>query len=81
MKLFVWADHHSFQVTVHAETVDRTRVLALREIGTTDGSCPNRERVRQHVIAQGPSIWIGENADYVIEETKTETDERIAFFS
>jgi hypothetical protein len=68
VKLFVWADHHSFQVTAHAETVEKARILALKEIGGSDESTPVRNRVIQFVRDYQPTIWIGENADYAIEE-------------
>lgn len=81
MKQFVWTDHHSFLVVAHAETVDRGRVIALREIGTTDGSCPNRQKVREWIIERAPTIWRGENAGCAIEEGATDTEPGTVFFS
>lgn len=81
MKMFVWQNHFSFMMVVHAASVDRARVIALREIGTTDGSCPNRDKVREIVREQAPVIWIGENAEYAIEEGSTETLQAQVFFS
>lgn len=81
MKMLVWTDHHSFLVVAHAESVDRGRVLALHEIGTTDGTEPNREKVRQYICERMPNIWIGGNAEYCIEEGATDTEPGVAFFS
>ena len=68
MKMLVWTDHHSFLVVAHSDSVEAGRRIALAELGATDGSCPKRAEAVEFVLAYAPTIWVGEAADYAIEE-------------
>lgn len=81
MRMYVWSDHHSYLVVAHASSVAEARTVALREIGTTDGSTPNRQAVIERIKEDGPSIWIGANADYAITELKDDLSDRETYYS
>lgn len=57
MKLFAWFDNYSFQIVVLAHNMDEARKVALTKLGTTDGSCANRQRVIDRVRMSNPDVW------------------------
>jgi hypothetical protein len=68
MRLYVWQDHNSFLVVAHAANVPDGRRLALQELGAPDGTSTTRKRAIDFVTANNPTIYIGNNAEYALEE-------------
>lgn len=69
MKMFVWSDHCSYLCVAQAKSVAEARKILLEQIGTSDGSCPNRTRAVRRIVETTPAIWVGANCDIAIEES------------
>lgn len=68
MHMYVWSDEVSFMAIAQAESVQKARLLVLDQIGTDDGSCPERVKARRVVETITPGIWYGSNAEFCLRD-------------
>lgn len=68
MHMYVWSDEVSFMAIAQAENVQKARMLVLDQIGTDDGSCPERAKARRVVETITPTIWYGNNAEFCLRD-------------
>jgi len=68
MHMYVWSDEVSFMAIAQAESVQKARLLVLDQIGTDDGSCPERVKARRVVKTVTPGIWYGSNAEFCLRD-------------
>jgi len=70
MHMYVWTDLVSFLAVAQASSVADARRAMLVEMGESgDGSCFERDRARNTVLNQTPSIWHGTNAAFALSES------------
>lgn len=69
MKMYVWTDRFSFLAVAHAGTVAEARKAMLVGMGESgDGSRPERDKARRCVLGEGPSIFLGLNAEFCLSD-------------
>lgn len=68
VKMYTWWKPAWFLAVAQARSVSEARQLLLKgELGDSgDGSCPERDRARQLILEETPSMWIGANAEFML---------------
>lgn len=70
MHMYVWLGLASFLAVAQASSVAEAREKMLEEIGPGgDGSCPERDKAREHVRQHTPVIWRGVNAEFAMTDS------------
>lgn len=67
--MYVWTKEPFFYSVAQAESVGEARQLMLDEIGSGDGSCPEREKAATWVREQSPYIFHRENATFGLTDS------------
>jgi hypothetical protein len=73
--MYVWTKEPFFYAVAQARTVDEARTLMLEEVGSGDGSCPEREKAAKWIREQQPYIFHRENATFALTDSAEQIEQ------
>jgi hypothetical protein len=72
--MYVWTKEPFFYAVAQARSVHEARTLMLEEVGSGDGSCPEREEAAKWIKEQQPFIFHRENATFALTDSAEQVE-------